>query len=192
MNKLNGTNLKNIGNFMAELVSSGQASMEEAAAAIDDYLRGNEDMLYKIMVGTKVGWKYTQTAKDNFQKAVIYKDFGFRLTELQKMAADFHSFNLTEFAGEKEKIDSNMISLEQSLMNATAAGMQLVLEGASEIIEWVKDIMKTYKEGGITGIISNMVSAIINPIIQPFRDLWAMIENSWFAKKIAEIASWFK
>lgn len=177
---------------MAELVSSGQASMEEAAAAIDDYLRGNEDMLYKIMVGTKVGWKYTQTAKDNFQKAVIYKDFGFRLTELQKMAADFHSFNLTEFAGEKEKIDSNMISLEQSLMNATAAGMQLVLEGASEIIEWVKDIMKTYKEGGITGIISNMVSAIINPIIQPFRDLWAMIENSWFAKKIAEIASWFK
>ncbi|WP_429169555.1 DUF759 family protein, partial [Borreliella kurtenbachii] len=192
MDKLNGTNLKNTGNFMAELVSSGQASMEEAAAAIDDYLRGNGDMLYKIMVGTTVGWKYTQTAKDNFQKSAMHKDFGFRLTELQKVAADFHSFNLTEFAGEKEKIDSNLINLEQSLMDVTAAGMEPVLKGASEIIEWVKGIMKTYEQGGITGIIGNMVSAIVDPIIQPFRDLWAMIENSWLAKQISKLASWFK
>ncbi|AEL19222.1 conserved hypothetical protein (plasmid) [Borreliella bissettiae DN127] len=184
MDKLNETNLINTGNFMAELVSSGQASMQEAAAAIDDYLRGNGDMLYKIMVGTKIGWKYKQAAKDNFQKAAMYKDFGFRLTELQKVAADFQSFKLTEFAGEKEKIDSNLINLEQSLMDVTAAGMQPVLQGASEVIEWVKSLINTYNKEGFTGLISNIVSAIIDPILQPFKDLYNYIVNSSFVKKI--------
>ncbi|ACN53005.1 MULTISPECIES: hypothetical protein [Borreliella] len=35
----------------------------------------------------------------------------------------------------KEKIDSNLTRLEQSLMDITAAGMQPVLEDASEVIE---------------------------------------------------------
>ncbi|MCD2401737.1 DUF759 family protein, partial [Borreliella bissettiae] len=192
MDKLNETNLINTGNFMAELVSSGQASMQEAAAVIDDYLRGNGDMLYKIMVGTKIGRKYKQAAKDNFQKSAMHKDFGFRLTELQKVAADFQSFKLTEFAGDKEKIDSNLIKLEQSLMDVTAAGMQPVLNGASKIIDWVQSLIDTYQKDGFTGVIGSMVSTIVDPMIQPFRDLWAMIENSWLAKQIAKLASWFR
>ncbi|PRR38111.1 DUF759 family protein [Borreliella burgdorferi] len=178
MDKLNDTNLKNTGNFMAELVSSGQANMEQAAAAIDDYLRGNGDMLYKIMVGTRVGWKYKQRAKDNFQKAAMHKDFGFRLTELQKVATDFHSFNLTEFAGEKEKIDSNLINLEQSLMDVTAAGMEPVLKGASEIIQWVRGIMDTYKEGGITGIIGRIITNIFTSIVDSISAWWQSWVNS--------------
>ncbi|MCD2401732.1 DUF759 family protein, partial [Borreliella bissettiae] len=185
MNKLTETNLENTGNFMAELVSSGQASMQEAAAAIDDYLRENGDMLYKIMVGKKVGWKYTQAAKDNFQKAVIHKDFGFRLTELQKVAADFHSFKLAEFAGEKEKIDSNMIKLEQSLMDVTTTGMQPVLEGASRLIDWVQSLINTYNKEGFTGIISNIVSVIMDPILQPFKNLINMFVNNPVVQKIA-------
>ncbi len=40
MNKLNKTNLETTGNFVADLVSSGGMSSEEAVQAVDEYLRG--------------------------------------------------------------------------------------------------------------------------------------------------------
>ncbi|WP_114140666.1 DUF759 family protein, partial [Escherichia coli] len=100
--------------------------------------------LFKMMSATKVGSKYTIQALGNYEEEVGPKDFKFRFKKLAEVASDYKNFGLTKHADEKEKIDSNLTRLEQSLKNVTAAGMQPVLEGASRIIDWVEDLIKTY------------------------------------------------
>ncbi|WLN25735.1 MULTISPECIES: hypothetical protein [Borreliella] len=58
MKQLAYERLKFAGEIMAYLVSSGQASMQEAAALVNTHIRGH-GYLYKMMSGTKVGEKYT-------------------------------------------------------------------------------------------------------------------------------------
>uniref|UniRef100_UPI003AF486F2 DUF759 family protein n=2 Tax=Borreliella afzelii TaxID=29518 RepID=UPI003AF486F2 len=152
------------GELMADLVSSGQFSMQEAATAIDEYIRGYGGTLFKMMSATKVGSKYTIQALGNYERDVESKDFNFRFKNLAEVASDYKKFGLSEHADEKEKIDSNLTRFEQSVKNVTAAGMQPVLEGASRIIDWVEDLIKTYNTGGITGIISKMITSAISSI----------------------------
>lgn len=45
-------------------------------------------------------------------------------------------------------------------MDVTAGAMKLVLNGASKIIAWVEDLMKTYSTGGITGVLTKMATSI--------------------------------
>ncbi|WP_419262517.1 DUF759 family protein, partial [Borreliella afzelii] len=170
MKQLTDQRLILTGETMANLVSSGQASMQEAAAAIDEYIRGYGD-LYKIMSGTRKGEKYTVQAKENYEENVRGTDFNFRFKKLEEIKNDYASYGLTKFSDEKEKIDSNLTKLEQSLMDVTAAGMQPVLEGASEIIEWVRSIMKTYKEGGMGGIVKRIIDSFLNPIFESITGL---------------------
>ncbi|WP_425337304.1 DUF759 family protein [Borreliella tanukii] len=170
MNQLTPERLKLTGEMMADLVSSGQASMQEAAALVDAHIRGYGN-LYKTMEGTIKGEKYTVQAKDNYERDVQGKDYNFRFKKLKEIKDDYASFGLTKFSDEKEKIDSNLTKLEQSLMDVTAAGMQPVLEGASEIIEWVRSIMKTYKEGGMGGIVKRVIDSFLNPIFESITGL---------------------
>ncbi|WP_418905785.1 DUF759 family protein [Borreliella japonica] len=163
MKQLTPERLKLTGEMMADLVSSGHASMKEAAALVDAHIRGYGN-LYNTMEGTIKGEKYTVQAKDNYERDARGNDYNFRFKKLAEMHRDYASFGLTKFSDEKEKIDSNLTKLEQSLMNVTAAGMQPVLEGASRIIDWVEDLIKTYNTGGITGIISKMATSVASSI----------------------------
>ncbi|AEL70267.1 conserved hypothetical protein (plasmid) [Borreliella afzelii PKo] len=191
MKQLTDGRLKLTGELMADLVSSGQYSMQEAAAAIDEYIRGYGGTLFKMMSATKVGSKYTIQALGNYEEEVGSKDFNFRFKKLAEVAYDYKNFGLTKHADEKEKIDSNLTRLEQSLKNVTAAGMQPVLEGASRIIDWVEDLIKTYNTGGITGVLNKMVtgalSSIGSAISSGFAALWRGIVDSlpsWMQKLI--------
>uniref|UniRef100_UPI003B217315 DUF759 family protein n=1 Tax=Borreliella yangtzensis TaxID=683292 RepID=UPI003B217315 len=159
MNQLTEERIQLTGKMMADLVSSGDASMQEAAALVDAHIRGRGD-LYDKMVGTRAGKKYTFKAKGNYEEAVVGNDFNFRFKKLEEMYKDYASYGLTKFADEKEKIDSNLIKLEESLKDVTAAGMQPVLEGASKIIDWVQDLINTYGKSGFTGLLTKMAKAI--------------------------------
>lgn len=149
---------------MADFVSSGQYSMQEAAAAIEGWIRGYGGTLYKMMSASKVGEKYTVAAQGNYERDARNKDFNFSFDKLAELAYDYKNFGLTKHADEKEKLDSDLTRFEQSLKNATAAGMQPVLEGASRIIDWVEGLIKTYNTGGITGVLSKMVTSALSSI----------------------------
>ncbi|EEF83958.1 DUF759 family protein, partial [Borreliella spielmanii] len=108
------------------------------------------------------------------------------------VAYDYKNFGLTKHADEKEKLDSNLTRLEQSLKNVTATGMQPVLEGASKIIDWVENMIKTYNKEGITGIISlaiqsalgsisDAINGIINKIIDSIPGFRKLL--NWFNRK---------
>ncbi|MBB6032127.1 DUF759 family protein (plasmid) [Borreliella spielmanii] len=192
MKQLTDERLKLTGELMADFVSSGQYSMQEAAAAIDEYIRGYGGTLYKMMSASKVGSKYTIQAQDNYERDVRSKDFNFRFKKLAEVAYDYKNFGLTKHADEKEKLDSNLTRLEQSLKNVTATGMQPVLEGASKIIDWVENMIKTYNKEGITGIISlaiqsalgsisDAINGIINKIIDSIPGFRKLL--NWFNRK---------
>ncbi|WP_187983573.1 DUF759 family protein [Borreliella bavariensis] len=164
MKQLTEERLKLTGELMADFVSSGQYSMQEAASVIDQYIRGHGGPLYEMMSASTEGEKYTVAAKDNYERDAQYKDFNFRFKQLGKIGSDYASFGLTKPADEKEEIDIKLTRLEQSLMDVTAGAMKPVLDGASKIIAWVEDLMKTYSTGGITGVLTKMATSIASTI----------------------------
>ncbi|WP_183221654.1 DUF759 family protein, partial [Borreliella yangtzensis] len=163
MGQLTNKRIQLAGEMMADLVSSGYASMQEAAALVNAHISGRGD-LYKTMEGTIKGYKYTVQAKNNYEEAVISKDFNYRFKKLQEIKDDYASYGLTKFADEKEEIDSNLIKLSEALKDVTAAGMQPVLKGASKIIDWVQDLINTYGKSGFTGVLTKMATAFANTI----------------------------